>query len=157
MSSAGSPEPQKRPWWLLLVPPLLLGSALLAWQGVVLLLGILAPPMPPLPPSAELLSHTSRGYGLDVWRYAAPLCDSIAHYQASGASCDWERLCPPDGADVRFMPYTPLGRCQGEQRFAAFAMRWRANLSTLGDSLASRAEIRLEREIFWNGELPAQE
>lgn len=112
--------------------------------------------MPPLPDGAALLSHRSRGYGLDEWRYAAPLCASIAYYQASGVSCHWERLCLPD-LDVRFMPYTPLGRCQGEQRFAAFAMRWRATLSTLGDSLAAQAEIRLEREIFWNGELPAQE
>ncbi|MCS6834506.1 MAG: hypothetical protein NZ750_00625 [Anaerolineae bacterium] len=158
MSNAGSPEsPHRRPWWLLIVPLLLLGAGLLTWQGVALLLSIVAPPMPPLPDGAALLSHNSRGYGQDEWRYAAPLCASIAYYQSSGASCSWERFCPPDGVDVRFMPHTPLGRCRGEQRFADFAMRWRATLSTLGDSLAPQAEIRLEREIFWNGELPAQE
>jgi len=158
MSSAGSPEPRvNRPWWLLAIPPLLLGAGLMTWQGIVLLLGMIAPPLPPLPADVRLLSHQARGYGLDSWRYAGPLCDSLAYYQASGAACTWERLCPSDESDLRFMPYTPLGRCQGEQRFAAFAMRWRATFSTLGESTASQVEIRLEREIFWNGELPAQE
>ncbi len=129
------------------LPCLLLGGALLLFAGVATLallpplLGLLLPPMPPVPEGAHLKTTTTRGYGADTWEYALamPICEVVAFYTAHGGTC--EAACD--------LPYdTPAAQCVGRLPMTAFAALWQAQLTA---ETHQRTRLLLAREVNWAG------
>ncbi len=155
---AVTPPERRRPRFSLLAG--LLGLAALALalfigtQVIGVLYGIVAPPLPPVPPDAQEIGHTNIGYGVDEWVYsvAQPPCDLIAFYQAEGGTC---RILPYQCGALSTPGDVPaademVARCGGSIRFSIFVMDWRVFLSEDGDA----AKVELSREVNWIGTEP---
>jgi hypothetical protein len=132
-------------------------ALVVALQISGVLIGVLNPPMPPLPPSATQLGHFVDTAGRDRWAYsAATFVDSLqAFYADEDATCRsapftsqehqafWDEY--PDASD-------PQLYCEGGQDFARFTMRWGVLVSSAPGSTLLRLDVF--RKIDWFADLP---
>lgn len=124
-----------------------------ALQVVGVLYGIVAPPMPPVPPDARERLHENRAYGVDTWRYNTTLeaCRVVAFYQENGAQCQLAPLQCAQGTrfqEVFPVDNTVVARCYGELNFSIFRMGWSAFVVRPAE-LPDSSEIELRREVYW--------
>ena len=160
-SPASSDTGQPRRWWVL---PLSIGAVVLAavvgWQVISALFGLLNPPLPPLPGGVTELSHQTEAYGVDVWGYGADLSaiELIAYYAQTGGECT---NAPFSDTETDFLRgQFPLAgemiaMCQGEQPFSRFAMRWRVLISRSGNA-GGTMRLDVVRQVNWSGSQSAQ-
>ncbi len=150
-----SPTPPRRWWVLPLSAAALLLAAVVGWQIISALFGLLNPPPPPLPSRVTELSHQSEAYGVDVWGYSADLSpvELLAYYAQSGGRC---ADAPFSEADTDFLrsrfPQAGelIARCQGEQPFARFSMRWQVLISRSG-GVGDPLRLDVIRQVNWSG------
>jgi hypothetical protein len=150
------------PWKIIVLGVIALVLAVVIGTQVIgVLFVILFPPAPPLPANVTLVSHSNADYGVDEWLYTSNqnVCDVLIFYMERGGQC---RIAPLQCGDNRTDDETLTGvdssgqhiaRCVGETTTSIFAMRWQAVIAT-GSTPETRAQFRLQREIFWSGQVP---
>lgn len=163
MNSTGSPEaaPSRRRGWgaIALAVILVVLAIIIAVQVLGVLYGVLFPPAPPALDGFTVSTHTSPSYGVDDWLYGSPddACRVARFYESRGAECT---IAPQTCESGEFTSEAPragtnVARCVGEIQWSIFAQRYHVNIAGgYDESMPTR--IRLEREIFWTGVLPAR-
>jgi hypothetical protein len=132
---------------------LVLGGILLI-QFVPILLGIVSPPMPPLPADAQQISHHPIEHGVDEWTYESSqhACVVQTYYSTLADSCRGTVVCnnvkPTDPLPTNQV----VAQCTGHMDFSMFTMQWIATIAADGDGLQSVFQI--SRETFWGGKIP---
>lgn len=125
-----TPPPLRVPRVLLLIGgAVILVAVLVSLPALPLLAGLLFPPLPPLPPDVVEREHVSEVYGVDRWTYAIdqPACTIAAAYAEHG-QCVTSAAFTCDGL-IRDPGLTTADiRCAGTLPFAAFIMRWEAEV-----------------------------
>lgn len=162
MSSTGNPDPAltgKRSWGVIVLAVILIAIAIvIAVQVLGVLYGVLFPPAPPTLASFEVSTHTSPSYGVDDWLYASSedACRVARFYERMGAECKFApQICISGGFESEApRPGTNVARCTGTIEWSLFAQRYYVNVAG-GYEQSMPTRIRLEREIFWTGNLPA--
>lgn len=116
------------------------------------LMGVLSPPMPPLPQSSAEAARSTDTYGRERWVYlATSFPDSVvAFYQGMGAECEIAPFPPererelwsefPDAATLE-------AYCTGGERFDRFTMDWQVLVNTIPGDTRSRLDV--VRQINW--------
>lgn len=161
-NSTGSPEaaPSRRHGWgaIALAAILVAIAAVIAVQVLGVLYAVLFPPAPPMLEGLTVSTHTSPSYGVDDWLYGSPddACRVARFYQSNGAQCT---IAPQTCESGEFTsevprPGTSVARCVGDMQWSIFAQRYYVNIAG-GYEAPMPTRIRLEREIFWTGMLPA--
>lgn len=162
MNSTGSPEAKpanRRAWGAIALAVILVGlAAVIAVQVLGVLYAVLFPLAPPTLDGFTVSTHTSPSYGVDDWLYGSPddPCRVARFYESMGAECT---IAPQTCESGQFTseaprPGTSVARCVGDLQWSIFAQRYHVNIAGgYADPMPSR--IRLEREIFWTGVLPA--
>lgn len=162
MNSTGNPEitpASRRGWGVIVLAVVLIALAIvIAVQVLGVLYGVLFPPMPPTLDDVTVSSHVSPSYGVDDWLYGSPddACRVARFYQSMGAVC----TIAPNSCDSGVFtsdvprPGTNVARCVGDIQWSIFAQRYYVNIAG-GYDEPMLSRIRLEREIFWTGSLPA--
>ncbi|MBK8025631.1 MAG: hypothetical protein IPK19_30625 [Chloroflexi bacterium] len=137
---------------------LLVGIALTlaAYIGVNVLgvlVGILAPPLPPVPAGLTEIDHVNEAYGVDIWTYTSPAdpCEIVTAFEETGFCT----VAPLQCGELRTEPDQQLetslaARCAGEVEFSIFTMQWWARIFQVNADRSTRLE--LEREVFWIGD-----
>jgi hypothetical protein len=123
-------------------------------QAVPILLGIVSPPMPPLPSAVREISHHPIEHGVDEWTYESDqhACVVQQYYSTLADNCRGTVVC----AGVK--PTDPLptnqvvAQCTGHMDFSMFTMQWIATIAADGNGLQSVFQI--SRETFWGGKIP---
>jgi len=162
MSSTGSPEPPQSSrlgWGAIVLAGVLVALAIAIGIPVLgVLYGVLFPPPPPTLDTFEQTSHSSPSYGVDDWLYASSedACRVVRFYQSTGADC---RIAPGvcDSGIIQLEQPRPgfnVARCTGTLSWSLFHQRYYVNIAA-GYDPAVPTRVRLEREIFWTGTLPA--
>jgi hypothetical protein len=122
---------------------------------LTVLFGVVSPPEPPVPANLEQVSHESKAYGVDVWKYSTPTdsCDIVRYFQENGGYCVYApnqcgayRESDPNFANGPIV----VARCEGEIAFSIFNEQWSALITKTRD----RAHLELSREVFWIGTGP---
>ena len=163
MNSTGSPEaaaPRRRGWGGIVIAAILVVLAvIIAVQVLGVLYGVLFPPAPPTLDGFTVSSHTSPSYGVDDWLYGSPddACRVARYYQSMGAECTIAPQTCESGAFESESPRAGINvaRCVGDIHWSIFAQRYHVNIAG-GYEETMPTRIRLEREIFWTGALPAK-
>jgi hypothetical protein len=159
-----APEDEGRgvPWKVIVLGLIALVLAVVIGTQVIgVLFVILFPPAPPLPANVTLVSHTNTDYGVDEWLYTSSqnVCDVLIFYMENGGQC---RIAPLQCGDNRTDDESLTGadssgqhiaRCVSETTASIFAMRWQVVIAT-GSTPDVWAQFRLQREIFWSGQVP---
>lgn len=161
-NSTGSPEAassRRRGWGAIALAAILVAiAAVIAVQVLGVLYAVLFPPAPPMLEGLTVSTHTSPSYGVDDWLYGSPddACRVARFYQSNGAQCT---IAPQTCESGEFTsevprPGTSVARCVGDMQWSIFAQRYYVNIAG-GYEAPMPTRIRLEREIFWTGMLPA--
>lgn len=157
---ADRPARRFLPWQVMLLGGAALALAVLIGTQVIgVLYSIIAPPSPPLPEGAHLLSHTGLDYGVDDWLYGTDenACAVARFFQDRGGVCrvtvgecegDSSRLLEPAPAEPQH-----VAQCVGEVYFSIFAMRWEVTIAS-GYEKDGQTHFGLSREVFWTGSIP---
>ncbi|MAS34638.1 MAG: hypothetical protein CL610_11570 [Anaerolineaceae bacterium] len=161
--NAGNPnDPETEPtggipWVALLLGGLALIFVVLVGPRVVgVLFGIMAPPEPPVPPNARLLTYSREAYGVDVWTYdtTQDICDLVLFFKEQGGDCPiFPPRCATKTDSVPQSSPDLIAQCVGDMEFSVFAMRWQFAIPVRSIS-PQRPRFDLSREIFWTGDLP---
>lgn len=163
MNSTGSPKPEtagRRGWGVIALAGILVALAVVVAVPLLgVLYGVLFPAAPPTLDSFVVSTHSSPSYGVDDWLYGSPddACRVARFYESMGAECT---IAPQSCESGEFISESSYGgvnvaRCVGEIQWSIFAQRYHVNIAGgYGESMPTR--IRLEREIFWTGTLPAR-
>jgi hypothetical protein len=157
-----APHQRTVPWRIIVVGIVaLLLAVFIGTQVLGVLYVIVFPPVPPLPGDVTLVSHANTDYGVDTWLYDSRQkpCDVLTYYMNSGGEC---RLTPSECGDTKDKSLVAddpsaagqnIARCVGVSNVSIFAMRWMAIIAT-GPSSDLPTEFRIEREVYWTGEVP---
>lgn len=157
---AARPGRRFLPWQVILLGGAALALAVLIGTQVIgVLYSILAPPSPPLPEGARLLSHTGFDYGVDDWLYGTDerACTVARFYQEQGGVCRVSVGDCEGDSSMRLGPAPAepqnVARCVGEVYFSIFAMRWEVTIAS-GYEKDGQTRFSLSREVFWTGSIP---
>lgn len=162
MNNTGNPEAEpsaRRSWGAIALAAILVAiAAIIAVQVLGVLYAVLFPPAPPVLEGFTVSTHTSPSYGVDDWLYGSPddACRVARFYQSVGAQCT---IAPQTCESGMFTseaprPGTSVARCVGDIEWSIFSQRYYVNIAG-GYEESMPTRIRLEREIFWTGALPA--
>jgi hypothetical protein len=132
----------------------LLVALLVGPRVVGVLLGIVAPPVPPLPQNVSELAYTSEAHGVDHWVYRSDddFCHLVEFYQTRATTCPViPRECGGSGTTHPDL----LAACYGDVDFSIFAMRWtfEVPVRTVG---GQGLRFELARDVSWLGALPPE-
>ncbi len=120
------------------------------------LYGVIAPPLPPLPPDLEQVSHTSSAYGVDNWKYstAGDACQLVKYVEDHGGAC---LVAPMQCGNYRELhenfsiATSVVARCGGQISFSIFHEQW---WSLITRTIDDKALFELNREVYWIGTGP---
>jgi hypothetical protein len=120
------------------------------------LFGVISPPLPPLPPAMEQVTHTSEDYGVDYWKYlsSTDACEVVQYLQDHGGVC---QLAPLQCGEYREVEpgmsvnNTVVARCGGKVAFSIFNMTWWGLVMRTPDT---KTQLELGREVYWLGTGP---
>jgi len=140
---------------LLLVVALIL-AVYIGTNVLTVLFGVISPPLPPLPPAMESVTHTSEAYGVDYWKYTSTTdaCEVVQYIEDHGGVC---QLAPLQCGEYRettqdfSIANSVVGRCGGKVSFSIFNMTWWGLIMRTSDA---KTQLELEREVYWLGTGP---
>ena len=130
--------------------------AMVAGPRIVGALSVLvAPPLPPLPPSAEQIAHENLAHGVDRWTYDSDLnvCELAVYYENAGGQCPVRPpICgggPESTSDV-------LLSCEAIAELPVFSMRWLVEVPEETGTTAP-AHFDILRVVSWSGTVTADQ
>jgi hypothetical protein len=152
------PSSARRPPFLaiILLVPVVALAFYIGTNVLSVLYGVVAPPLPPLPPYMDQISHDSPAYGVDNWKYTSTegACQLVKYVIDNGGTC---QIAPMQCGDYRELhtefsiATSVVARCSGKMNFSIFNEQW---WSLVTRTIDDKAKFELNREVYWLGTGP---
>lgn len=155
--ASAAPPPRRLPVLVIVLLVAVVALGIYIGTNVLgVLFAVVSPPLPPVPPGLEAVSHTSESYGVDLWKYTTKgdACEIVQFIQDSGGVC---RVAPMQCGEFRenhsdfSIADSVVARCVGSVDFSIFNMQWWALVLRQPDTSTN---VELHREVYWIGTGP---
>ena len=155
--ASAAPAPRRIPVLALVLLVAVVALGIYIGTNVLgVLFAVVSPPLPPLPPGMDAVSHESDSYGVDLWKYTTTgdACEVVQYIQDNGGVC---RVAPMQCGEYQednsgfTVANSVVARCVGSVEFSIFNMQWWALIMRQPDT---RISLELHREVYWIGTGP---